>query len=862
MPHHICFVTDEIYPGTRGGIGRLLHTTIGELLQADSQVSVLLSMADEAVAQFREHALEHFPALHVYSVNELLSDSTADENIPLWGFHFYDYHESYRIALALRRLCARHHVDGVEFNDYRGLGYVALKWRRLWGDEFANLAMWVRLHGSAELCYEADGVITGALEQQHLFAMERYCLQHADGWISPSNSTAQWYQQVYQIVEKPIVNGPPRFETIGAGNTHPRAGHGKVLTVLYYGKLQQLKGVDTLIRAGIQLCEMLNGQVRFEIVGPEAPPPFGESYLIRYQRLIPPKWRDRFSFRGSIATKQLEEIALACDIAVVPSLIETFCLAAHELNWIGIPLVVNNIAGFRDYFLDSINCRKFDGTAEHLAQILLELHNEPATLQHFEWNADKILALHRGTPLYQEALETFKPASQLTQSIPLVSIIMPYYNMQVYVDEAINSILLSTYTNWEVILVDDGSPDADAIQKFAQLQHQYRADRRFRFVQKSNGGLGSARNYGFTFAQGAYILPLDSDDVIHSHYLERAVRALNAQPNLSAVSCFVTFFADGQSAEQTIDYVIPYDLHAVLITFENRAGVACSVFRRNVFERLSYSEELTSYEDWDLWWQLAENNMHAEVMPLILYRYRRRHNSMFNTTAVSRHAHLIGQIAKRHESYIQQHGEQIFRTYAYAVRELHSENIQLRSNASNRMYTALRRIYHEARDIRGSTTYRVARALRIAASPFRRLVGRPSTTEDSAFVHAITIEVLGTHNKASKGQEVWFGGLRPSGSNIYLLNQYRSSGEWSHRELSHPMLDQAIVGVEPGASLRLRAARGAFGLVFNHFAWAGKVRIRIDRHVQEIDLYAPEDQAGFHEYRWNGSKLERVEVPC
>lgn len=858
MPHHICFVTDEIYPGTRGGIGRLIHTTVDELLHSGWQVSVLLSMQDEAVAQFRQHAREHFPELHVYSVNELLTDLSSDENIPLWGFHFYDYHASYRIALALRRLCTLHQINAVEFNDYHGLGYVALKWRRLWGDELQNIPFWIRLHGTAGICLEVDDARTYRLDQEHLFVMEKYCLQHADGWMTPSQEIAKWYKEYYGCDDKPIVTATPAFEHVGAGNTHPRVAQ-SVKRLLFYGKLQHIKGVDILIQAGVYLLEHGSSELEFEIIGPEAPHPRDESYLGLYERLIPPRWRTHFHFRGPILSTQLEQTAVACDLAVVPSRVETFCLAAHELNWIGIPLVLNNIPAFRDFFTDGANCRTFDGTVTELTSVLSEIIHHPEMINSWQWNALDVVSKHRGVQSYEEALATFHPPASLLQKLPLVSFIVPYYNMHEYIDATIDSIIASTYTNWEAIIVDDGSPNLVAQQKFIELRSTLQADKRFRFVQKENGGLGSARNYGFTFAAGDFVLPLDSDDVITPDYLERAVRALNAQPDVLAVSCFVSYFADGQPPEQIIDYVIPYDLHPAMITIENRAGVACSVFRREVFERFQYNEQLTAYEDWDLWWQIAKVGGRAEVMPKILYRYRRRADSMFNTS-LSRHTFLLNKIADRHSDLLHQQSNLTYHMLIQQVNDLRNENLQLRSGVSNRVYTSLRRIYNEAREIRESRTYRAAQLLRIVASPFRQLTRPHTQVNAQSRVHTVHLEVLASHNTQAKGTEVWFGGVRTEDSQIYLLNPHKVKGDWVTRNLDHHLIDYALVGCKPGSGVTLRVIGTSLALMFNRFPWAGRVRVRLGIHVQDIDLYAPEDKSGFQEYYWSGNDWQQNEL--
>lgn len=93
---------------------------------------------------------------------------------------------------------------------------------------------------------------------------------------------------------------------------------------------------------------------------------------------------------------------------------------------------------------------------------------------------------------------------------PLISIIVPVYKVEQYLDECVQSIRKQTYTNLEIILVDDGSPD-----RCPEMCDEYaRLDSRIKVIHKPNGGLSSARNIGIESSHGEWIYFLDSDDWI------------------------------------------------------------------------------------------------------------------------------------------------------------------------------------------------------------------------------------------------------------------------------------------------------------------------------------------------------------
>lgn len=103
--------------------------------------------------------------------------------------------------------------------------------------------------------------------------------------------------------------------------------------------------------------------------------------------------------------------------------------------------------------------------------------------------------------------------------LPKVSIIVPVYKTEAYIAECLDSVLAQTYQDFEVICVDDGSPDnsVEIIKEYSKN------DPRISYVRQENAGLSAARNTGIRNAKGEYILPLDSDDMLekksHLEYL-------------------------------------------------------------------------------------------------------------------------------------------------------------------------------------------------------------------------------------------------------------------------------------------------------------------------------------------------------
>jgi glycosyltransferase involved in cell wall biosynthesis len=118
---------------------------------------------------------------------------------------------------------------------------------------------------------------------------------------------------------------------------------------------------------------------------------------------------------------------------------------------------------------------------------------------------------------------------------PLISVVIPAYNAQEFIERTLRSALVQTYRNLEILVIDDGSTDLT----LSVVEHFVRSDARVRVFSIPNAGVAEARNFGLKNAAGAYIAFLDADDLWHPQKLEMQVAAMNAAPD--AAACYVMF---------------------------------------------------------------------------------------------------------------------------------------------------------------------------------------------------------------------------------------------------------------------------------------------------------------------------------
>ncbi len=185
------------------------------------------------------------------------------------------------------------------------------------------------------------------------------------------------------------------------------------------------------------------------------------------------------------------------------------------------------------------------------------------------------------------------------QDSPLVSVIMIFLNEERFLEEAIQSVFQQTYTNWELLLVDDGSADAST-----RLAQRYAAEDpdRVRYLEHEghqNRGMSASRNLGIGRAQGDFIAVLDADDIWLPKKLERQVPVLNAQPEAGMVfgPTYYWFSWTGDPDGKVNDHVSnlifsPNSLvrqpDSLIASLTGPPPATCSILlRRSVIDRLS-----------------------------------------------------------------------------------------------------------------------------------------------------------------------------------------------------------------------------------------------------------------------------------
>lgn len=211
-------------------------------------------------------------------------------------------------------------------------------------------------------------------------------------------------------------------------------------------------------------------------------------------------------------------------------------------------------------------------------------------------------------------------------SSPLVSVIIPAYNVAQYIGGALDSVLAQTFTNYEIIVINDGSPDSEALER-ALVPYMSR----ILYLKQENRGVSAARNTGIAAARGSLLAFLDGDDTWFPNYLEVQVARIETDPTIDVLYPNVIMFGGSSEAGEEFMTICPSNGE---VTFERlllqECNVSnCSIARRETILRAGlFDESLRSVEDFDLWLRVIKQGGRIAYHRKVLARYRRRAGSL------------------------------------------------------------------------------------------------------------------------------------------------------------------------------------------------------------------------------------------
>jgi len=201
--------------------------------------------------------------------------------------------------------------------------------------------------------------------------------------------------------------------------------------------------------------------------------------------------------------------------------------------------------------------------------------------------------------------------------MPKVSVIMPAYNAEKYIRRAIESILSQTYTDYEFIIINDGSVD-----NTKNIILSFQDDRIVYLENKKNSGIVITLNRGLDYATGEYIARMDADDIAIDTRFEKQVKYLDKNKNVGVLGTGICIFGEEIEEQKCLYTTDSKQLKAELI-FNSCVAHPTVMMRKTVLQqnKLEYDLKFLGAEDYYLWWNVAKVSNIA-TLPEVLLKYR------------------------------------------------------------------------------------------------------------------------------------------------------------------------------------------------------------------------------------------------
>jgi hypothetical protein len=204
----------------------------------------------------------------------------------------------------------------------------------------------------------------------------------------------------------------------------------------------------------------------------------------------------------------------------------------------------------------------------------------------------------------------------------LVSIIIPCYNQGQFLNETLESVFNQTYSNWECLIIDDGSTD-----NTEEIANDWiNKDNRFIYCYKDNAGVSDTRNLGLQKAKGEFIQFLDSDDLISTNKISDSINAVKLNDVDIVCTNYLMFSKSVSSTEPPFSQLETFEFNFYNLARYWNSGftvpIHCWFFKASLFEKIQFPVSLAAQEDWVVWLLVFKNSPKTFYIPQSLAFYR------------------------------------------------------------------------------------------------------------------------------------------------------------------------------------------------------------------------------------------------
>jgi glycosyltransferase involved in cell wall biosynthesis len=225
---------------------------------------------------------------------------------------------------------------------------------------------------------------------------------------------------------------------------------------------------------------------------------------------------------------------------------------------------------------------------------------------------------------------------------PHISVVIPCYNDGNYLPETIATLKKQTFTDFEIIVVNDGSTDEATITYLDSLSN----DPQIQVIHQANARMSAARNTGAKHSKGQFIAAIDADDYFDPTFFEKALAVFEKEPQTAVVTSYIRFFGNKTGSSK------PRGGTAANFLFSNQCP-ACAMVKKTVWDEVGgYDESMKmGYEDWEFYIRIAQKNWNVHVIPEHLLFYRQTNKSTLANDTIPNRVALINYIVDKHKDW-------------------------------------------------------------------------------------------------------------------------------------------------------------------------------------------------------------------
>jgi glycosyltransferase involved in cell wall biosynthesis/GT2 family glycosyltransferase len=621
-PRVLIVTPDILGPIRNGGIGTAFGALARTLARAGHAVTVLYTLGGHSEdGGGIEPWQRHYASLGIRFVPVWLEQGEPVLDAPHHAWR------AYRVYLWLKQHQADY--DLAYFPEWKGEAYYALQAKRL-GLDFAALRMVIVTHSSTTWAESGNYMVPQQFDDLLLEFLERRSTEMADAVISPSRYMLDWmrhhgwrWSAPTHVIQNLMPDTQPESPSVDAPAF-------QIAEWVFFGRLERRKGLFVFLDALARMPQEVRQRIGVTFLGKSVHTPYFDSSATIHDKLA--GWPSVKLITDYDRDQALDYLQQPGRVAIIASLVENSPYTVLECVLERIPFIAADVGGIAELIHAEDRERAlFKPTPAALAASLLALDGaryappRPAT--------EAAVTRQRWLDLQAELLAQIPAQVVEPQSPPPhITVCLVHYDRPWLLAQAIDSLRLQTYDHFDVVLVDDGSPSAEARQYLDSLQAEFDW-RGWSIVRQANAYLGAARNNAVRHARGDYVMFMDDDNLAKPHELAvfaHAARCTGADILTTVSDVFSDADAASGPPRTSRQLWIPLGGAAGLGVFRNVFGDANALVRRATFEALGgFTEDYgVGHEDWEFFARAVLAGANLQLVPEPLFWYRVNASSM------------------------------------------------------------------------------------------------------------------------------------------------------------------------------------------------------------------------------------------